>query len=73
MKEKNYKYIHIMENRPAHYYPGEQICFAVRTRPIPTCDSLDQIKKEQNMSREWRMKNGYGLINLNYGWMKIKV
>ena len=65
------KYMHTLGGMPAHYYPGEQICLAVRTRPIPLCDTLDQIKREQRMSCKWRLANGFE-ANRDYGWMKVQ-
>jgi len=66
-----YKYMHTLDGRPAHYYPGEQICYAIQPRPIPLCSSLKQIKKEQKLSAEWRVKKGFNPNN-DYSHMKVK-
>ena len=71
MKKKRYKYMHTIDDHPGHYYPGEQICFAVRTRPIPLCDSLEQIKREQRASDAWRIKNGFSIGDRRFGWVKV--
>ena len=57
---------------PAHYYPGEQICYAVRTRPIPLCDTLAQIKREQRAAVAWRKSEGFDCENKSFGWMKVE-
>lgn len=69
---RRYKYMHTLNSMPAHYYPGEQICYAVRTRPIPLCDTLAQIKREQRATVAWRKSEGFDCENKSFGWMKVQ-
>lgn len=71
--EKSIKYMHTIGGCPGHYYPGEQICYSVQTRPIPLCDSLRQIHREQRASTAWRAKQGYGALCDKLGWRKVWV
>jgi hypothetical protein len=57
-------YIHTIKGSAA-YYEGHQICYSVfNGKPMPTCTSLKQIRKEQKASMEWRKKQGYESINI---------
>lgn len=67
---KSYVYVHTIDGRLGHYWPGEQICFAARTRPVPTVENLETIKREQRASRRWRLKQQMSL-HREYGWMKV--
>ena len=73
MVRRPYKYIHTIGGRPAHYYPGEQVCYAMRCRPIPTVETLEQIRKEQKASEQWRRSKGMMPTEAQYGWMKVAV
>ncbi len=72
MVGRRYKYMHTLNSMPAHYYPGEQICYAVRTRPIPLCDTLAQIKREQRATVAWIKSQGFYCENKSFGWMKVE-
>jgi hypothetical protein len=65
-------YMHTIDGAAGSYYPGQQICFAVRTRPIKLCDSLDQIKQEQRKTREWRTAQGFP-NQARYGHLRVFV
>jgi hypothetical protein len=66
------KYMHTINDQPGHYFPGEQVCFATPKRPISPCDSLKQIKQEQQASQKWREKSGFG-IGTRLGWVRVKI
>jgi hypothetical protein len=68
-----WKYMHTIGGQPGHYYPGEQICYAVRTRPIPLCDSLKQIRCEQQASEKWRVSAKFGPHCGALGWVKVQL
>jgi hypothetical protein len=68
-----WKYMHTIGGQPGHYYPGEQICYAVQTRPIPLCDSLEQIKREQRASAKYRLASGWDTHNGALGWVKVQL
>lgn len=72
MFRRRYKYMHTLNSMPAYYYPGEQICYAVRTRPILLCDSLAQIKREQKATALWRNSEGFDCENKSFGWVKVE-
>lgn len=70
--KRRHKYMHTINGFPAHYYPGGEICYADRAKPIPMCDTLDQIKREQRASVAWRKRQGYPICD-KYGWVKVAI
>lgn len=64
------KYMHTVDNQPATY-DGEQICFAVRTRPIKLANSLRQIRREQHATIRWRLAQKWDAKG--YGYMRVEV
>jgi hypothetical protein len=66
------KYMHTIDGCPGSYYPGEQICFAVRSRPIRLADSLAQIKKERRATLKWRRQQSYNIYS-DYGHLRVQI
>lgn len=56
MTKKKCKYMHTLNGQPAQF-DGEQICFA--DKRIKLADSSVQIRREEQLSRRWRLQNGY--------------
>lgn len=55
-------YLHTLDGKPA-YFDGQQVCFVnYRGKAAPLAKNLAQIRKEQQMSDEWREKQGYRLL-----------
>lgn len=70
MKPKKYKYMHTVNGKPGHY-DGDQVCYFTVTRPIPLCDTLKQIRKEQAAAIKWRASKGFS-IYATYGYAKVQ-
>lgn len=68
----NTKYMHTIEGRPAIYEPNEQICFMCHGTNLILCDSLRQIRREQELSSKWRMAKGFDLMD-DYGYLRVKI
>jgi len=68
-------YIHTMDGRPARYYPGEQICFAHSKEKLSdlAVNSLDLIRKQQQLSDEWRKSKGLEVAGWNHDYLIIYV
>jgi hypothetical protein len=68
------KYLHTIDGKPAMYVSGEQICFRpFYGKAYPLADSLDQIRKEQRASNEWRKKQGFRSDGPEHGYVRIYV
>ncbi len=68
---KNYKYMHTINGQPG-YFEINQIVYAVKTRPVKLCDTLEQIKEEQTKTLKFR--KAMELENhSNFDYIKIKV
>lgn len=74
---KKVMYMHTIDGYPAHYWEREQVCFIAKyCKPQKALvPSLRQIKKEQNLSMAWRVKQGFDKKpqRKDYGWIKILV
>ena len=74
---KKQLYMHLIDGRPAEYYPGEQICYAATGRYSRTgiqrlATSIEQIKKEQKLSEKWRLSRGFPpVIARDYSYVRI--
>ena len=76
-------YIHMLNDKPAIYDVGQQICYADNSQPIPACTSWRQIKREQALSHTWR--NDYfsktspkvaeyvKTASIKYGYLRIRI
>jgi len=72
MKAKQkFKYLHTINGEPGHFQGG-QVCFSVVTRPIPLCDSLQEIRRQQKASAKYRTKNGWDNSS-TLGYRKIAI
>ena len=72
MKTKlKYKYMHTRDRQPGHF-EGGQVCFAVMTRPIELCDTLAELRRQQQSSRNYRASKGWD-NNVTLDYMKVKV
>jgi hypothetical protein len=73
--EKKYKtmYMHTIRGRPAEYIKGEQIVYGSSNFKIPDClcKSLYQLRKEQILSTEWRIKKGFSSSIEDYSYVRI--
>lgn len=73
--KKIWKYMHTINGIPAQYIPGEQIEYAQGTRGgagvARLALSIRQIKKEQRLSRKWRLSKGFGATPGDYGYVRI--
>jgi hypothetical protein len=68
------KYMHTINGEPAYYRPGEQIVFRPGKRyAIPLVSSLEQIEDEQEASRAYRKRNGYGMGVVVYGHLRVEI
>ena len=65
------RYIHTINGRPARY-DGDQICYALVTIPINTCESLKQIRREEKATVQWRASKGFD-NTAQYGHMRVLV
>lgn len=75
-------YIHTLNNQPAIYDIGGQICYAGINQAIPLCTSLKQIEQEQKLSRAWRndfsqtsskVAEYVKAADIKYGYLKLKI
>jgi hypothetical protein len=67
------KYMHTINGEPAYYRPGEQIVFRPSKRyAIPLVGSLEEITRDQEASRAYRKRNGYGLGVVVYGHLRVE-
>jgi hypothetical protein len=66
-------YLHTLDGKPAGY-SGEQIVFAMKFgRPVPLCGSLREIRMQQRLSEQWRMKRGYRAEPYVYGYKRVRL
>ena len=64
------KYMHTIDGRPATF-DGYQICFATFHGPEnKLCDSLKQIRKEQQITKENRERDGMDFSVGEYGYLR---
>lgn len=64
------KYIHTIDGRPATF-DGYQICFATfYGKPNSLCDSLAQIKRERDITKKNRERDGYEFNAGEYGHLR---
>ena len=72
MKTKlKYKYMHTIDRQPGHF-DGGQVCFALMTRPIALCDTLVELRSQQQSSRLYRTSKGWE-NDATLSYMKVKV
>lgn len=67
------QYMHLIDHRPAVYYPKTQICYLAHGRQLKLCNSLDQIRKEQEACMQWRFLQGYKTDASSYSYLRIKI
>lgn len=74
-KNIKFKYMHTINEIPARYVPGEQICFVNHHGNFigKLVDSLAQIRKEQRASVKWRKDKCWGLENFKYDYIRVEV
>ena len=75
MKKKNkVMYMHLIDDQPARYEKGEQICFvsSYGTSIAKLVPTLNQIRKEQRLSTEWRKAGGYPLTT-DYEYIRVEI
>ncbi len=67
------KYIHTLGGQPA-FYDGEQICFAGTTKSsaVVIVESIDQIRREQALSKKWRKSKGFMPTSFEAGWVYVR-
>lgn len=67
-------YLHTIRGRPAHYVPGQQICYITRFGAAGTLvTSLRQIRREQKASIKHRQDIGLDQDGSNYGYRRVRV
>ena len=74
--KKKYKtyYLHTIKGRLAYYLKGQQICYGDKIIiPQHLVKSLNQIKKEQKLSNQWRIKNGFSPHSEDYDYIIIRL
>ena len=69
--KKKYKYMHILNGRPAHYVNNRQIVFSCGVVEN-LCDTLKQLKKQQLLSEAWRLSKGW-IETKDYGYLRVVV
>lgn len=52
------RYIHTINGRPGTF-DGWQVCYSIKTRPITTCATLAELKKQRRLSERNRANEGY--------------
>jgi hypothetical protein len=63
------KYLHTINGKPASF-EGHQICYAsFYGKANNLCSSLKQIRKEQQITKTYRLKNGFHLKS-DYGYLR---
>lgn len=73
MKKRIY-FLHTIDGVPATYWPKAQICYVRIPRgSAKLARSLEQLKKEQTLSRAWRTKQGYPNDEDKYGYVRVKL
>lgn len=65
------KYMHTIGGR-AGSYDGRQVCYAIRTRPIRLCGSLESLRAEQRSSNKWRKGQGFS-ARVDFGHLRVAV
>lgn len=68
------RYMHTIEGQPG-FFDGEQVCFmcpcSQRRRDVNlVCTSLEQIRREQAASTEYRERHKFG-NDTTYGYVRI--
>jgi hypothetical protein len=67
---RNYKYMHTLDSRPAHYN-GEQIVLA--TRHVRLIDSLTTVSEQRRASMAFRKERGYFDSPRCYGHIRVLI
>lgn len=68
------KYMHTICGHPAHYVPGEQICYSTRGAfgAAVLVDSIKEIHKQRKLSIKWRRAHRLDPLELkNLGWINV--
>jgi hypothetical protein len=65
-----YKYMHTLRGKPAFYWDNKQLVYACQYVE-KLCDTLQQIKEEQEKSREWRRNRGLYDGFREYDYIKV--
>ena len=74
--KKKYKtyYLHTIKGRLAYYLKEQQIYYGGKIIiPQHLVKSLNQIRKEQNLSSQWRAKNGFSSHSEDYDYIIIRL
>ena len=65
------QYLHLLDGRPARYYPGEQIYLMRPGERFVFCTSLRQLYREQQASTRWRLQQGYPSLQEAYDHLRV--
>ena len=66
-------YLHTIDGKPAYYEEGRQIVFArCYGKAAPLVTTLKQIRKEQELSAEWRENEGLPHY-YDYGHQRVSI
>jgi hypothetical protein len=65
-------YMHTLDNRPA-YYDGQQIVFAMKSRPLRLCSSLRDVRMQQRLSDRWRLSQGFQIRNYDQDYKRVRL
>lgn len=81
-QKPNWYYIHTIDNAPAEYIKGQQICYANYKNGVlevsRMASSLKQIRQEQKLSAFWRAKRFNRILGSDdlvdlYGYMRVAI
>lgn len=66
------KYMHLLDNQPA-FFDGDQICYAKQgiSDKRLFVDSLDQIRREQRATIDYRAANSFGHEGFTYCYLRV--
>lgn len=70
-KQKKIYYMHLVEGKPGYFENNEQIVIAYPTDRIKLCSSLDQIKKEQELTKQFRLDNYFSYDPDDYDYQIV--
>jgi hypothetical protein len=67
------KYMHLLNGQPAEFADG-LICFARQGAPLSSLlvSDLKTIKRQQQVTEEYRRRNGLSDWEFEYGYLRVK-
>ena len=66
-------YLHTIDGKPG-CFSGDQICFLpFHGKAYELATSLSQIRKEQEATKRYRLKNGWLFVSRRYGHRRVAI